>query len=151
MDAYSFFETEKNYENDGVYIDYGKLGFRVKIARSGGKNTLWEKEFSKIMDKHKGKDLDLADQKDLEDDLLKVFIKAVIRTWEVCETVKDKVVWKEGVVVKNPDGSKVTSPPTFDNIRKVLKDLPQLYRDLSDKANDWQTFKRGEEDKQIKN
>ena len=157
MDAYTFFETQPELEKDGICIDYSRLGFRVFIARSGGKNTMWEKEFSKLSEKHKGKDLELVDPKELEDDLMRVFIKSVIRTWQVCEETTDKTsketktVWKEGIIVKKPDGSKSVEKPTFDNIRKVLKDLPPLYDDLMKKASDWQLFKKTLEEEEVKN
>lgn len=153
MDAYNFFETEVDYEKDGIFINYSKAGFRVKIARSGGKNTLWEKEISKLATKHKGSDLSVTENEEINDDITNVFIKTVIRSWEVMSKDKDgkNTVWKEGIVVKQPDGTKKIGKVTFDNIKMVLKDLPVLADDLIEKAGNWKLFQKHEEDEIIKN
>jgi len=150
MDAYNFFETSN--EDSGIYINYIEIGCRVKVARQGGKNTLWEKEMTRLVSKHDDKDLDLVDNKELKDDMLKAFVRAVILDWEVCDTDKSgRRTWKPGILVRKPTGEKEVCKPTFDNILQVLRDLPMLYDDIQKKTADWKKFRKNEEEATIKN
>lgn len=151
MNIYDYFSTEN--EDDGQWVEYDGLGCKIKIARQGGKNTLWEKEMLKLMKKHGDKDLELSDDKELNEDMTKAFAKGVIRAWQIEDKKgKDgKPIYKEGIHVRKPTGEVVVEAPTLDNILQVLRDLPELYKSLSDIAGDWKRFRKQEEDAKIKN
>lgn len=112
MSAYKDFRTNKGMEKDGIWLDYGD--YKILIARAGGAN----KAFDRCLE-NKAKPYRRALQNGVlstdrqEELMLDVYVETVILGWEGVTNDQDQ-------------------PLEFnkENLRMVLKDLPDLWRDI---------------------
>lgn len=119
---YAAFGTVKEYETNGVVLDFGVCKF--KIRRSGGANRLYATAFSAKMRPHRR----AIDAGTLTDDaaldlLLEVYFEAVIVSWE-------NVTDEEGNVLDLNLG----------NFKKVMRDLPDLWNTLRAESDNIKNF-----------
>lgn len=119
---YQAFETNKDLENSGIELDYGKNSkgapIRIKIARAGGANKRFAKVLDRLLRPYKRQ---LANDQ-LSDDVAKdVMIQAyadsVVLGWEGVED-------REG------------NPMEFsrDNVVRLFNDLPELFLDVQQQS-----------------
>lgn len=139
--VYELFGTQADMEVDGVWIDYA--AFRVRLSRSGGRNTVYNKTLTKEYSKFKNIDAKVLGDDVAREVLIKVFVKSVIKAWEVAT---ENGEWKSGVHVMqrdkegNPTGEIKLEKFTPENVIKVLTDLPDLFKDLMDQASTLSNF-----------
>lgn len=135
MSLYESYLTNQSLERDGVYLDYSHLNFKVKIARAGGSNSKFLKEWERVMRPYQkavaNKTMDI---KILENLLADTFAKTVILGWET----KVDGEWKVGI--EGPKGELL--PYTVENVAKTLKTLPELFTDIRDAATDYTVFQQ---------
>ena len=119
---YQAFETNKNLENSGIELDYGKNSkgapIRIRIARAGGANKRFAKVLDRLLRPYKRQ---LANDQ-LSDDVAKdvmiqAYADAVVLGWEGVED-------REG------------NPMEFsrDNVVKLFTDLPELFLDVQQQS-----------------
>lgn len=124
MSLYSEFKTDPKLEQEGVLFTYtagdGKPLFRVKLARSGGRNKKYDQVRERITEPYRR-------LKNLTDEVkeqiaLSTFAEAVVvpGTWETYD--RDTNEYVPGI--ETPTGVKPATPET---IVSVLKDLQDLY------------------------
>lgn len=132
MSLYKQFETDENFERNGIRIDYGD--FCVTIARAGGAN----KRFAKLLEA-KTKPFKRAIQAETMDPelalsiLRRVYSEAVILNWET------KVNKKFVVGIEAKGGGKLL-PVNADNIELTLDNLPVIFMDLQTQAGNTSLF-----------
>jgi hypothetical protein len=132
---YKQFKTDKNLETKGVVIDYGS--FRVTIARAGGSN----KKFVRVLEA-KTKPFRRAIQTETMDNerasslMAEVYAEAIILNWES----KVGKIFKVGIEPPEDGGDKLL-PVTTKNILSTFDNLPDLFTDLQQQANQVALFR----------
>lgn len=117
MSFYSLFGTDKNAETEGVWVDYGEAG-RIKIARAGGSNKAYTSALQKMYKENRHQiETETMPDEVAEKKARDIFVKFVVLDWEG---------------VKDEHGKNMQC--TFDNVTKLLVDLPDLYSDLRQQA-----------------
>ncbi len=129
MSLYKLFKTNENLETEGVWIEYGanEKGepVRIKIARAGGHNV----EFAKALEKatrpyRRAIQTGTLDNKTADRLYKEVFADTVVLGW---------------VNVDGPDGKPLEF--TRENVLKLFEDLPDLFADLREQANNMALFR----------
>lgn len=120
------FKTDKRIETKGIEVDYGTSIFT--IARAGGSNKAYKKALAKAL-----KPLRAAiEAENIDDDRAQ---PALIKAFAENCVLGCKVI-VEGKEVDGLEGASEGEviPFTVENVIKLLTELPELYRDLLDKA-----------------
>lgn len=125
---YKLFKTKDEYEQSGVWLDFGS-DIRIKIARAGGKNIKFISKYNKLMRKYgRAIDNDNMSEEESQQALAELFADTVILDWS-------NVTDENGI------------PLEFNrmNVIKILKDLPDLFAIIRTEANKLANFKDKEE------
>lgn len=152
MNPYAQFMVDKDLEVQGKWIEYAD--FRVKIARSGGRNSDYLKELTKIGKKHKNI-TKLPEH--LQNKLLRdVFIKTIIKDWGVAVDKNEengKITYEDGkiAIINNETGDIEVVPFSDTALDNLLSKLPDLFEDIRDQANNISNFQNDVEDETVKN
>lgn len=144
-DLYDLYATEKEYETAGVWQDYGSA--RIKLARSGGKNTKYLKTIRTILKKYGKANWEAIKEEETDMILAEVFAVSVVKAWEI-KNEKDE--WESGIILMEK-GKKKKVPFNIQNVKKCLLDLPDLFSDLRKYADDIKTFQKESEEEDLKN
>ncbi len=142
---YELYATEDDLEIGGVWQDLGSA--RIKLARSGSKNTIYNKTFTKVMKRHKKATFDAVSDKEGRAILAEIFAKSVIKAWEI---KNKKGEWESGLEMMVDEKLKVV-PFSIANVKKCLLELPDLFRQLQTWADEIKTFQKETEEEQLKN
>lgn len=147
MSMYKDFQTDRNMETSGIYLDYGS--FRVKIARAGGAND----KYRRVLEA-KTKPYRRAIATDTMNEALgqrlfrESFAEAVILDWEVKVTGSDgDIMWQQGI--EAPDGSIL--PFNIPNVVTTFTNLPDLFSDIREQANKVALFRAASLEEEAKN
>lgn len=130
MNAYDMFGADKSKESDGIVVDYGS--FRIRIRRAGGANVRYEKAF---MEK------------------TKTFRRSGIQFESIPLEKQQKIlreVYAEEVVL-DWDGDGIPFEYSKENALKLFDDLPALFTDIVQQANNSANFKAAEIEAIVKN
>lgn len=120
------FQTDKNFEKQGITIEYP--GARIKVARAGGANANFAKVLERLTRPYKRAIAnDTIDPETSTQIMRECYAQAVVMRWE---SQKEDGEWVDGVM--NVDGDII--PATIDNIVQIFKDLPDLFIDLQQQA-----------------
>lgn len=131
---YDLFQSDKELEaGKGVVLEYP--GFEILIHRAGGANKKFEKIFTEKFKPHRRKhEQGLLDSETAEQIMIEAYAEGVV------------IGWKN---VKGPDGKDI--PFSVQNCVKLFTDLPELFKDVQDQANSFTTFRKIEEETDVKN
>jgi hypothetical protein len=143
---YEAFKTEDNLEIDGIWKEYAGGLVRIKIARAGNKNTSFNKAITKAHKKYKNAGTDTKE--DQARPWAEVYVNSVIKSFEVKDEDGN---WVEGIYLPDEKGNISFQEASKENIMKVLLDLPDLFDALQDDAKEMETFKKEEEEQDLKN
>lgn len=129
MSLYKLFKTNENLETDGIWLEYGQTEkgepVRIKIARAGGHNVAFSKALEKATRPYKKAiQTGMLDNKTADKLYKEVFADTVVLDW---------------INVEGPDGQ----PMEFkrENVLKLFEDLPDLFADLREQANNVALFR----------
>lgn len=129
MSLYKLFKTDENLETDGIWLEYGQNEkgepIRIKIARAGGHNSAFSKALEKATRPYrKAIQTGMLDNKTADKLYKEVFADTVVLDW---------------INVEGPDGK----PMEFkrENVLKLFEDLPDLFADLREQANNVALFR----------
>lgn len=124
---YDVFQTDQDVEKSGIKIDYGPFYFL--IARAGGANKRYSTRLEALLKPYRRAiQTETMDEKVGLDLVAQAYAETVILGWGHVD--KDgKVV--DGVVLGR-DGKPLEL--TVDNVKRVLLDLPDLFKDLREQA-----------------
>jgi len=120
---YAMFDMDECMEEDGIWADYGL--FRVRVARQGGKNTLYSKEALKVSKKHNAASFKRMGNEKAAVILNELYVKGLIRGWEIWDEDNDQ--WKPGLF--DIDTGEVVEP-TFENMLKTFSGFEELQLDI---------------------
>lgn len=127
MGIYDRFKTNTNFEKTGVWVDLGVA--RIKVARAGGSNQAYQRRLTALTKPHRRAIQSGNMDNDLLQDLLaQVYASDVILDWE---TKDDMGNYHKGI--ENSDGEIV--PVNYDNVYRVLTDLPDLFSEITEYAS----------------
>ena len=143
---YKMYKTETDLEVNGVWQVEGDS--RIKIARSGNKNTKYNKTFTKVTKKYDEATIKTLNNEKSDALMAEIFVKSVITAWE---SKDGKGKWVSGIVMPDDKGELSLLPFNLTNAKKCLLDLPDLFGKLRDKAGDLKTFQKEVEETQLKN
>jgi hypothetical protein len=134
LSIYKKFKTSETAESEGVELDYGESG-RIRIARAGGSNKAYLRAIERINRKYKRQlQLDIMDDAVVRAMMVEVYADTVVLGWEgVC----------------GEDGQPLKF--TRDNVVKVFTDLPELFKDVFEMANNIALFKTSIDEAEAKN
>jgi len=142
---YEVYETDSSAEIDGVWQELD--GWRILLARSGSKNTLWDKELDKEVKKLGKATISAVSPEAANKIVMKVFSKVCVKAHEILN--EDTGKWKSGVFIRDDSGVKLV-PFNPKNMCTCLKQLPDYYDDLRKWADDFTTFQAEVEKETIK-
>lgn len=129
MSLYTIFKTDDSLETNGITIDYGPNSkgkpTKIRIARSGGANKSFSKTLERLTRPHRRAIQNgLLDNATADAIFRQAFVESVLLGWEN---------------VEGPTGDDL--PYTQENALTLLTDLPDLYTDLREQANNAALFR----------
>lgn len=134
MSLYELFATDPELERKGVVIDYGKT--RVTLARAGGANKRFQAVMQRLLKPYRRAiQAGTMDEGKAEEVLREAYVEANIVNWE--ELASDGE-WQQGV--RLADGQ--VHAFSAENVKQVLRDLPELFSDLQEQANKVALYRR---------
>ncbi len=124
--AYEMFSTDPKLEKDGIVLDYGD--FQITIARAGMGNRKYRDLLATVQKKHRHQiDNDLLDDGLSDALMIGIYADSVILGW---------------ANVTGADGRALAFNRT--NVIKLLTDLPDLFVNITEQANDARNFRKSE-------
>lgn len=131
---YSLFKTDENLEaKKGVVLEYP--GFSITIHRAGGSNKKYVQALAEKMKPYRKKlENGLLDEDTATKLLIDIYAETIIVGW-------DNVADEHGNILKF----------SKENCVKLLTDLPELFKDIQEQANDIAIFKAEIEEIEEKN
>lgn len=127
---YDAYKTSAKAEQEGVWVPLA--GARFKLARMGGANLKYQRALTAATRPHMREiQLGQADEKALEAIMLTVFIETILIDWENVE---------EPGVEPNELGEVPMVPCNKDTARKLFTDLPDLYVQLREQAQQFANY-----------
>jgi len=143
MSLYKTYQTDANLETKGVLFE-PDTDTRIRVKRAGQTNPDYLKSLKKRTKPH---------QRAIENDTLppevdkrliaEVYAESVIADWET--NVDGE--WKRGIVL----GDGELHPFSFDNVVKILTDLPDLFADIQGVANRAAMYRKEDIEEAAKN
>lgn len=123
---YGAFETSKEMERQGIWLDYGD--FRLRIARAGGSNKNYQKAMEAKTRPHRKAIEAESFENDRALEILKeVYADHVVLAWET----KQDGEWISGIEAQ--DGSLL--PFGRDNVVATFTNLPDLFTEVQQQAS----------------
>lgn len=122
------FKTDEKCEAEGICLDYGD-GQKIWIARAGGANRAFQKEAQRIVRKYRRQlTLNILPEEIQQKVAREAYARTVILRWE-------------GVTDKDCGGDGTEPVPcTFENICRLLENLPELFNDIQRQAQNIELF-----------
>lgn len=142
MGMYDTFETDKNMEASGVWIDYGD--FRVRIASAGQGNKAYvryaEKKLKPVRRAMEAGSLSNERSMAIMSD---IYAKSIVLAWQV--NVEGE--WQDGIEDRNGEIQDFTEA----NVEQAFRDLPRLFTDIQEQASSLANFRKAELETETKN
>lgn len=131
---YSLFGTDKQKERDGIIIDYGD-GITFRVARMGDSNSAYMKHLRAVTKRYKHQiETDTLPVEKMQEIQLEAFVRYVLLGWE-------NVLDETGQPI----------PFSEENAKKLMEDMPDLYKDLVSQASEFTNFLAQEREETAKN
>lgn len=139
MSLYEQFKTNVALEKEGIWINYGENSagkpIRIRVARSGGSNMKYAKCMERLARPYRRQiQNETIEPEVLEDLLQKVYAETVVLGWEG---------------VEDEQGREMAF--TQENCLKLLKDLPELFRDIQEQTQRAALFREAVREDDAKN
>lgn len=139
MSLYKQFKTDSKIESQGVILDYGLNSkgdhIRIKVARAGGSNIRFAKTMAaKVKPYRRQIQNDTLDVSVMQDILKEVYAEAVVIGWEG---------------VEDEDGKSMAYSPAA--AVKLFTDLPDLFADIQEQAQQVALYRKVEREADAKN
>lgn len=154
MRVYENYRTDPTLEKDGVWFDMPS--YRIKLGRAGGANKKYTATFERLCKPHKRKiQSDALDEKTAKNILVEAYAREVVKDWHVIKEKNGEPVlddkgeeqWVRGI--HGLDGSILPFNP--ENVKEILTDVPDLFLDIKDVADNYTSYLAIEEEGSEKN
>lgn len=132
MSAYKSFKTDEKAVSEGVWLDYGD--FRVRVRPADATNESFVKAMERLARPLRGRmKANLITPEENRSLMIQVYSEAVITDWERREGEK----YVRGMTDEHD------KPVAFskENVVKTLSDLPKLYADIVEQADNAALFR----------
>lgn len=142
------FAMNKDYEVEGIIIDYGD--FRVKIARAGGNNKKFSKVFQSKMKPYKYQiERDTLDETVASRIMAEAYAEAIFLDMDV-RKIDDEgnITYVQGIALKS---GQEPIPYNRDNVIDALIKYPEFFRDIQHQANQVSLFRAADLEEDVKN
>lgn len=127
---FSTFQTDETLELAGIKIDYGDYWFT--IARAGGSNKKFTEAIKQLFTPYqRALELNQMDEKTALELTSEAFAQAVVLGWGSKEHGEGKMVGAKGEALDF----------TQDNVRDLLRALPEQFKDLQVEATKIANFR----------
>lgn len=137
-------KTSPKAEMEGIFLDLGEA--RIRLARAGGSNKKYAAALTKMYKlNQKAFEHDMISDARATELLLDVFVTTVVLGWETLDPKTGEFV--DGV--EGPDGKIVSATP--ENIKSILKDLPDLFTEIREVASNSQWYREKAAEDSVKN
>lgn len=139
MSLYKTYKTDSTLEKEGIWLEYGLASngepIRIKIARAGGQNTRYVKALEKATKPYKKMlQAETLDNETAENIQQKVFAETVVLDWK-------NVEGDNGELMEFNVG----------NVLKLFSDLPDLFIDIRQAAQQLALFREDVLEGDLKN
>lgn len=126
MGLYASFQTNPEYERDGIWLDYGS--FRIRLRFAGGSNKQYN-SLMEVMTKPYRRAIEqgVFPEDRMRDILRTVYAKTMVADWET--EVSGEM--KKGI--EGPNGELL--PVTEANLIMTFENLPNIFLDLVQQAS----------------
>jgi hypothetical protein len=122
--TYAAFKTNSKREQEGVVLDMGDAG-KYKIARAGGANSKFSRRLAVLTKPHRRAiQTDTIDRKVADEILATAYAETVLIGWEG---------------VSGEDGNELAF--SKENAIKLFTDLPDLFKQIRETAEDMTLFR----------
>jgi len=140
MSLYSQYKTNTEYEKKGVTFQFGD--YRIVLARAGGANARYQKVLTAKMKPYRRAIQNGSLDNETEIRIMReTFIDCCIIDWLTKSVAEDGTVdWKKGI--EGPDGT--LKPVNKENLLAVYEDLPDLFIEHQNLANDMNNYRAEE-------
>ena len=132
LSFYDLYETDKAKEQHGVPLYFADAKLRITLARAGGGNA----KFARCLTVHSKPYKRAIQTGQLSDDkandlMMKTYAEAAILNWETLIRKDKGLCYVKGIKLKDMPG---LQPVTPENIVKVLRIVPDLFREIMTEA-----------------
>lgn len=129
MNLFKTFKTNATLETDGIWLEYGQNSkgepIRIRISRAGGSNVRFAKVMERITRPHKkALELGVLDNSVAQRLFQEGYAEAVVLDWTGVEDENDQPL-----------------PFSREAVVKLFQDLPELFRDIKEQADNSQLFR----------
>lgn len=131
---YTMFRTDPKAEVvEGITVDYGS--FKIRLIRAGGANAKFKRIMAeKLRPYRKQLEMGTMEEETAQGILCEAYADAVVVGWEGVTDEHGKAL-----------------PFNRGNVLKILKDLPDLFKDLQEQASLLSNFKAENLEEEAKN
>jgi hypothetical protein len=134
MSLYKQFATSSKHETEGVWLDYGSGG-RILIARAGGSNRSFQRALERTARKYRRQlQLGTLPEETAREVVIEVYADTIVLGWE-------GVTDREGKIL---EFSKA-------NVIQIFRDLPELFADVQEQAQNLALFRESLREADVKN
>ena len=144
-DLFDLYETSTDLENTGIWLNFGPS--KVLVARNGGGNIEWIKQYSEEitkLGKVGAKQLDWLEELKLTK---RIFCKSVVKNHQI---KNDEDEFVDGIMLKK-DNKKVVVDFNPENLLELFDQLPEYFLEIKKFADDYKTFLSTQVKEQEKN
>jgi hypothetical protein len=147
---YELYKTDSNLEKNGKELTFADGAVRVKLARAGGANQRFEKILTANSKPYRRAiQAELMSNEKANELLMQTYAEAIVLSWETLVEKEDGTEeYVKGLML---EGSDEIQPATKDNIFKVFKAVPDLFREMAEEANKITNYRNYEQEEDAKN
>lgn len=132
MGLKKMFATNEQLEREGVWNEFGDV-FRVLVARAGTGNPNYVKELQRVAKAHQRSGTLSIDQEQAI--IQEVYAKTIVKGWQT----KVDGEWVDGIDMDDEGG---LLPCTTENLKRVFKELPDVFKSISQCADDAAAYRQ---------
>lgn len=132
MSLYSRYKTNNDLEKTGIVMDLGEA--QIRMRRAGGANVAYTSRMEVLAKPYRRAiQANSLPRETAQEIAIRAYAETVITEWK---TRKEDGTFYDGI--QTEDGS--TVPFTVDNVIKALTDLPDLFSDIQEFAQNSSLF-----------
>jgi hypothetical protein len=147
---YELYKTDSTVEKNGKELLFADGQIRVKLSRAGGANQKFEKILAANSKPfRRAIQAELLGNDKANELLMATYAEAVVNSWETLTEKEDGT--EEYVTGIQLEGVDELQPVNKENILKVFKALPDLFKEMVDEANKITNYRTYEKEEDAKN
>jgi hypothetical protein len=147
---YDLYKTDSNLEKLGKEVIFADGAVKIKLARAGGANQKFEKILTANSKPYRRAiQAELISNEKANELLMATYAEAVVMSWETLVEKEDGTEeYVNGLML---EGSDDIQPATKENILKVFKAVPDLFKEIAEEANKLTNYRSYEKEEDAKN